>query len=435
MRRTILPLDRKACRVRHWAVLLLLVLPSAADRGAAQAVESAPLSLIEAVRRARREGPRHRLAEAQHDVSLGRVLEGTQWANPTLEWRRENLGSSLQPDIFVTALVPFDLSGRRIALRQSAGAGRARVEADRLVDLRQADLEVARAWIGAARTRMNLDLTVQQAEALREIAVTDSIRLHEGLVSEAVGLRTALEADRARVAVTLARRDADRAQAELARLVGGPATPASLEVPPLPTAPDSATALALALRTRPDVIAREAAVRETARRLSAEQRGIFGEVQLQGGTKQTSGVLTGQIGLAMPLPLFHRNDGARDLARGEALAAAVQLDDLRMEVEGAIRVALAHYREVLATRPSATTFLSRGRDVRQIARTAYAEGHITLVELLDAERASTDAARAWLDWIADAWLSRLELESAIGARLDDTGPLDLPPFSPPPPGR
>jgi hypothetical protein len=31
-----------------------------------------------------------------------------------------------------------------------------------------------------------------------------------------------------------------------------------------------------------------------------------------------------------------------------------------------------------------------------------------------------------LRWAADAWLSRLEFERALGARLDESSPLDLP---------
>jgi cobalt-zinc-cadmium efflux system outer membrane protein len=57
---------------------------------------------------------------------------------------------------------------------------------------------------------------------------------------------------------------------------------------------------------------------------------------------------------------------------------------------------------------------------------AYSEGHVTLTELLDAERAATDAMNTHLRWAADAWLSRLEFERALGARLDASSPLDLP---------
>jgi hypothetical protein len=36
-----------------------------------------------------------------------------------------------------------------------------------------------------------------------------------------------------------------------------------------------------------------------------------------------------------------------------------------------------------------------------------------------------------LRWAVDAWLARLEFERALGARLDETSPLDLPLLSSP----
>jgi outer membrane protein, heavy metal efflux system len=84
------------------------------------------------------------------------------------------------------------------------------------------------------------------------------------------------------------------------------------------------------------------------------------------------------------------------------------------------------YQAVRATATDAASFAQRGRDVATIARVAYREGQASLVELLDAERASADALFAHIRWVADAWLARLELERALGVRLDADGPLDLP---------
>jgi cobalt-zinc-cadmium efflux system outer membrane protein len=81
---------------------------------------------------------------------------------------------------------------------------------------------------------------------------------------------------------------------------------------------------------------------------------------------------------------------------------------------------------VRAAASDAATFGVRGREVARIARLSYREGHATLTELLDAERAAADAMHQHLRWAADAWLARLELERTLGARLDAESPLDLP---------
>jgi outer membrane protein, heavy metal efflux system len=391
---------------------------------------AAALDLPGALALARRSGPLAQLVDARRESATGRVREAGQWPNPIVEWRRENLGSSLQPDIFGTVYLPIDLTGRRLALRQSVGAGRTRISADAEADRREAELEVARTWLRAAAAAGTRDVVQKQYDALREIAVVDSQRLREGLVSEAVGLRTSLEADRARVALVSATAESLRARAQLARVLGLPEGElpllAPLAAPALPSPPDSAAVRALALRVRPDVQARESALLEAQRRLAAERRGLFGDLQLQGGTKQTGGFMTGQIGLGMPMPVFNRNSAARQRAAGELTEARVLRDDLRLSVGASVGAAWRSYADVRNAAANASTFDARGREIARIARVSYLEGHATLTELLDAERAASEAMQAHLRWAVDAWLVRLELERAIGARLDGDATLDLP---------
>ncbi len=411
-------------------VALATCLAMAAVPSSSAWAQAAPLDLVGALQQARQTGPLRKLADAREVAGTGRVGETGQWPNPTIEWRRENLGSSLQPDIFATAYIPLDLTGRRLALRQATGAGRQRVQSDAVAERREAEIEVARAWLHAAAADGALAVASRQVEALTEIAAVDATRLREGLVSEAVGLRTQLEADRARVSLVTATGDAARARAQLARVLGLAAealpTLAVLAAPDMPTAPDSSTVKVIALRARPEVRARESALREAQRRYTAERRGLIGDMQLQGGSKQTGGFMTGQIGFAMPFPLFNRNDAARQRARGDYAEAQTLRDDMLNQIQGSVSAAWRAYSASRGAAQAASTFDARGREVARIARVAYREGHATLTELLDAERAATDAMNTHLRWATDAWLSRLEFERALGARLDDSSPLDLP---------
>ena len=411
-------------------IALAACLAMAAMPASSAWAQAAPLDLAGALQQARQSGPLRKLADAREVAGTGRAGETGQWPNPTIEWRRENLGSSLQPDIFATAYIPLDLTGRRLALRQASGAGRQRVQADAVAERREAEIEVARAWLHAAAADGALAVSARQVQALTEIADVDATRLREGLVAEAVGLRTQLEADRARVALVTATGDAARARAQLARVLGLAAealpTLAVLAAPAMPTAPDSGTVKAIALGARPEVRARESALREAQRRYTAESRGLIGDMQLQGGSKQTGGFMTGQIGFAMPFPLFNRNDAARQRARGEYAEAQALRDDMLNQIQGSVSAAWRAYVASRGAAQAASTFDARGREIARIARVAYREGHATLTELLDAERAATDAMNTHLRWATDAWLARLEFERALGARLDDSSPLDLP---------
>ncbi len=396
----------------------------------AQGAAQDSLSLPQALVLARASAPGLRIADARREVALGRARETTQWLNPTVEYRRENLGSTLSPDIFTTVYVPFDITGRRLSLRSAGSAASVRARADGTVARRDAELQVVRAWLRAASAREHAEVMRRQADALMEVATVDAARQREGLVSEGVALRTRLEADRARVALSTTIGDLARARAELARTLGvatqALGTTARLTAPQLPVPPDSATAEEVATQSRPELAAREAAVREARARLGAERRGAIGDWQLQGGSKKTAGVMTGQIGLAIPFPIFNRNDGARQRAGGELAEATAWYDDVTIGVRADAMAALTAYQAIRATAADAASFAQRGREVADIARVAYREGHASLVELLDAERASADALSAHIRWIADAWMARLEFERALGVRLDDDSPLDLP---------
>jgi cobalt-zinc-cadmium efflux system outer membrane protein len=410
-------------------------------RLAAQSAGRSPiapaLDLTAAVDLARQQGLLRQLADARGRIADGRVRESTQWLNPTFEWRRENLGSPLQPDIFATAYVPLDLAGRRLALRGASSAGRGRVQADLQHERRLAELTVARSWLEAASAHELARVVTEQAAALQELARVDSTRVREGLVAEAVGLRTSLEADRARMTAVRVRQSEGELLLTLSRQLGETvqaAHLAALMAPGLPDAPDSLLAVESAQRGRPDLQARELAVTEARKRLAAEQRGVLGEVQLQGGTKETGGFMTGQLGLAMPLPLFNRNNGARERAAGELREAQLLHDDARRALHLRVLRARQHYLALRETREAAASFDARATTLVQSARMAYREGHLTLTELLDAERAAVDARTAHRQWMVDAWLARLELELALGARLDPESPLDLPLLTPSTPG-
>ncbi len=389
-----------------------------------------PLDLSGALQLARQHAPSLRIADARRDASIGRARELAQFVNPTVEYRRENLGSSLSPDIFATVYLPFDVTGRRLALRSAGSAGQRRASADGDADRRDAELRVAQAWLRAAAAEELVNVARTQAAAMREVATIDSARQREGAVAEAVAMRTRLEADRARVSLATTVGDAARARADLARAVGVPdreLPPVSLlTAPAMPEPPDSVAAATMATASRPELAARLAGVREAKARLGAEQRGAIGDWQLQGGSKKTAGVMTGQVGLALPFPLFNRNDGARLRARGDLAEAEAMRDDASIGVRAEAVAALTAYLAVRANRADAATFAARGREIATIARTSYREGHASLVELLDAERAASDAMSAHIRWSVDAWLARLELERALGVRLDADGPLDLP---------
>lgn len=408
--------------IRLGALLLsLAVVPANAQRPT--------LSLQDALTLASERGPLRTAGLARRALVRGTARADAQYPNPTFEWRRENDGTPLLPDIFATIAVPIDLTGRRLGLSSSVRAADRRAAAESLSVTRDAAYTVARAWWRASLASALADLTVEQATALDGIARFDSTRFAQGAVAEVAALRTRLEASRARVAAASAAAEAARARNELARFVGVPAdslarvpAPALDRVPTLVVpAEDSVVAAA---QRRPEVLASRYALEQAERRASAESRGILGgDVQLIGGAKRTGGFDGAVLSAIVPVPFFNRNGGARERSYGELLSARLDARDATVRAAAEARAARDAVRDLLGAIPDGGAAMARaGADVATITEAAYREGAASLLELLEAQRARADAVAAALRWRHDLALAQLDLDRALGRPVSELTP-------------
>lgn len=394
-----------------------------ATRGPGQA--DPVLSLADAVALARERHPGIEAAAGQLMAVRGSARQLGAFPNPVAEWRVEGKNSALDPDRFLTATLPLNLSGRRLALRSSGRAAVRSAEAEATARIRAVEFNAATAYWSAALAQSLLEAATAQREALAGIAEYDAIRMREGAISEATLLRTRLEADRARIAEATARTEYARARAELARALATSADSIP-RLEPLIAAPAKASwrlptaadALARARVERPELHAATGAVDAARLRRTAERRATLPEIGLTGGMKTTNGVSGAVVGITMPLPLFDRHGGAREAAAGELRVAEAHLRDTEAAITTEVTAALeAAHALLTALPPEARDLGGRGREVAEIMEAAYREGGATLLELLEARRAAADALAAALHWHADFRIALLELNRAIGAPI------------------
>lgn len=392
-----------------------LLIALAAPRAAAQQ----PLTLERAVAIARDSAPAAQAALGTQALLVGDARVGAQWANPSVEFRRENIGAPIPYDDFITLTLPVSLTGRRWALRDALGAARLRAQAESLSVARDLEFQVARAWWSAWVAQRTALAQETQATRLAELARFDSLRASEGVVAEAAALRTRLEAQRAAVAAAQASAERARSRGALAALLGRDeastlllADAARVALPPTPS--DSA-AVATALAARPDVRAATAAAEQADRRAAAERRGALPDVGLSGGYKGTGGFATSQLGLIITPPLLNANGGARERALGEWLLADADRRATLLRATHEVRAARAAVEAMdAATRGMDGDAEQRAELVAAAAESAYREGAATLTETLEALRAVTDLRVAAIRAVADRSLTRLELRRAMG---------------------
>ncbi|MDZ7630662.1 MAG: TolC family protein [Gemmatimonadaceae bacterium] len=415
------------------ALLVTTVTGAQGPPPASASSATARFSLSDAAALARRQHPLLTAAGGRRQTVAGAARQESAFPNPVFEWRKENYGSPLPRDEFISATLPVDLYGRRVALRSASGFAASRALSDSATTARQVMFDVARAYWRTALAVALRDAAAQQRAAIDTIAGIESERARQGAVPAGAALRARLEADRARLAESGARAELERARADLARTLAIPFDSVPQPTDPLrveaaSSVPSLGALLALARAQRSELLAARSRVDEATKRQLAERLGTLPALGVQVGSKRTSGFQTGTVQVGVAIPLFDRNGGNRERATGDLLMATGELRAAESAVDAEVTGALGAYNTLLAEYDRAVGVDSagagmrdleaRGASVATIAATAYREGAIQLFELLDAERVRADVRTAALRAAVDVHLARLDLLRAIGLPID-----------------
>lgn len=312
------------------------------------------------------------------------------------------------------------------AARADAKAAQASLAAVRL----SVAADAADAYLQVRAIQARLDIAAQQETTARALAALVERRQGEGVASEreAHQARAALEGVEARVPPLKAALEAQAAR--LAILMGQvPGDdralidhPAAAPDAPRPTAADGPAGL---LRRRPDVVAAERRLAAADARIGAaigdyypkvSLAGLLGAESLSTSNLFTSGAYQPQAiaGLRWRLFDFGRIDAEVDGAkarRAEALAAYRQTV---LRAAGDVETAFS----ALIESEAETDALARQIDdltrARGQAQMAYANGAVSLIEVLDADRGVLDASDRLAQARADADRAAVAAYRALG---------------------
>jgi outer membrane protein TolC len=402
-------------------ILLLVLLAQAPP--SAPPPEPASFSLRDAVALARAHSPLAAAARARAE-GAGRAADlAGRLADPTLDLAVENwrpwasdFDAGGELDVFAVVIQPLDLftrSGRKAEARGATGeatAGRVRAE-------QEVVLETVRRYLEVFRGRELEEALATQADNLTSIVAALERRVAEGYAPEADLLRFRAEAARAENLRARATIERDRAEATLGFLVGRPVAGLSLEAPELPPPPpgDPAAIGEAALDHRPDVLAARARAGRARGTLSLEDGRRWPDLALAGGYKRAAGYNTAVMGLQASLPVFQRNRRARALAEADARAAEIELlatlDRARAEVAVLVRSARALQARLARLDED---LVHPADEARRSAVTAFAEGAVDVLRVVDAERTHADARREALDLTVEAFLTSCRARLAAG---------------------
>lgn len=380
----------------------------------------APITEAEALRMGLARSGLADLEQARVQAAQADVLGAGLPPNPVLSYSRDRVNGS--PDTLEQSLVlsqAFDLSGRR-ALRREA--------AQRRVEMAGAENASRRAELAAEIRRTFHDLLFRQENIhAAEIWMGRFDRV-EVMVArlakagEASGYdRRRLSRERREIEAHLAaeRAERDRLGARLAALtgMGRDATVSGSLVPP--TLPPIETALST-LEQRPDLVAMVHRAGASALEDRAAQRGGIPEVTVGIGPKWVdSGVGTDNglaLSVSVPLPIFDRQQAARQRAEAEGRQARAELQLARERAEGELR---GLHRQAQALRAAALDYraqtVTATPELLRIAEAAYHGGESGLLELLDAYRGALAAETTALELEKRARDVRIEYDLLTGS--------------------
>ncbi|WP_296945792.1 TolC family protein [uncultured Massilia sp.] len=390
-----------------------------------QSVSTSPpaLTLERAVAMAMAANPSLRAATRAVGIADGAVLQAGARPNPELSVSTEGTERRTRTETAQLSQV-LELGGKRAArvavARQERGAALAQV-AVRRAELRA---DVVAAYLDALTAQERQALALAAVDLAHRATLVTGRRVAAGKLSPVEETRSAVAEAGARLDLEQARADLALSRRRLAALWGATAPftqaldepdAALLRLPPWDD-------LQARLEDAPQLRAAHAALDGHAARAQLERTRRVPDVTLSVGAQRErdAGRSQGVLGVAVPLPLFDRN-------QGNLLAALRRTDQARDELEAErlrLRAALADAYEraqLAAAQQDALRerIVPAAQGAYDAAVTGFELGKFAFTDVLDAQRTLFQARTQALRALADRYRALAELQRLVPTRPAD----------------
>jgi cobalt-zinc-cadmium efflux system outer membrane protein len=294
-------------------------------------------------------------------------------------------------------------------------------EADFENVLRRKLSELKLAYLSALLAHHRVEIATANRATVEDLLRLNTARFENGAIAEGDVLKARLEKVRADSAVRQAQLEESHAMIELlekleesdmgVRPLAGTleSTPVSLNLSALRE---------LAIKNRPDLKATGAQIALTEQRLNLERARSVTDVTPFVGIKRNGYNNTLTFGFNMSLPTRNHNEGGIARATAERKLAEGQREVVHnhvvVEVEEAFRAYEAATEQVTIYRDQ---LIRQADESLSIARAAYEEGATELLSVLEAQRTRAEIQRDYFQKLFDYQASLLELELAVGGKV------------------
>lgn len=318
-----------------------------------------------------------------------------------------------------TLSMPVELGGKRAARVKAAGLAR---------DIAQRDLSSARADLRAAVIAAFFDVAVAQetvrvSQGTVEIA-QNALRLAERRV--AAGKAPPLESSKARVELANSRIEAraadsalQAARRKLGQLWGAPQPDFAQVGADLGTLPrrEAIDDLRAALATSPRMEAGRLSVEMGRAQLEVEKSKRYPDITLSAGVARDNeqGRNKAQFGVAIPLPLFDRNQGNVYSATMQSYKAQDMYRELESRLTADLLQSISQFDLAAnSAREYRATVLPGAAEAYDSARKGFEAGKVSFLEVLDAQRTLSQGNIGYLNVLASAYQASADIDRILG---------------------
>ena len=342
------------------------------------------------------------------------------YPNPSVSYSREGAGFTE----FFQAEQPLAISGRLRLLRQAGAAQIGVAEAEAALAQWQIRTDARNVFGNALLARARVEIVEASTSDIRDVVRILRAREREGEGSRYDRLRAERELAERESETGVARAALAIADAELRSFLPPEVAQVAIDGR-LATASPVLTyeeALNIAREARPELRVARADLERFRLERSAAARLRYPDPIISAGVKRADigsrNAAGAVVSISVPLPVF--NTGATEVQRFTAEAQRVQARlaaierRISSEVEGSYRAAGLQQQALAAYE---ATVPPGADELVKIARTAYDEGEIGILELLDAFRSAHSSRQRIVQMQASAREAWIRLEAAVGSEI------------------
>lgn len=403
----------------------LLVLGSSLVAGTAGAQDPRRISLDEAIALFAEFNPDLREARYRAAELAALARQAGVYPNPTFNLSHEP-GSRIgepESETYFTLSQRFESPGKRRARRDAADRIAKAAGEGLSADSLRLVFDVKQAWAEAVAAEREVEVLDQVTQLFRRADIDTREMRDQGEVSGYALRRLRVERARYEGRLAIRRLDVDESRRRLSLMIlregaEAPVAPA-IDDGPAPRLPALEDALETARANRAEIREARAEMEAAGAELALARRERTPDPTVTGGyVRQTGGYSGIFLGLSAALPVFDRNRGAIDARQALVHAAETKLIAVERQVDADVRRAFAAHESLDRRRALISdALLGDAEAMLSSARSAYAEGEMSLVELLDAAEAYLGARLSTIELDSDLRIVSYDLLRAMGGTL------------------